>query len=85
MISNPKAGQQVQCWYAQRFARLWPFHGAVGVVKIVGRGRPRSHGVLIGGVIVVVPAGNLRPPTRRALEIPPLNRHNGGTVHGGGG
>lgn len=58
MVSSPKPGQPVQCWYKDRGM---PHHGKVGVVRIVGKGRPRNHGVEIGGVIVVVPAGNLRP------------------------
>ncbi len=61
MVSSPRPGQRVQCWYASRFAHLWLYHGRVGVVRVVGKGRPRSHGVELGGVVVVVPAGNLRP------------------------
>lgn len=62
MVSNPNPGQHVRLRYAKRFAHLFPLHGAVGVVRIVGRGRgPRNHGVEIDGVIVVVPAGNLVP------------------------
>lgn len=63
MLSSPKVGQLVQCWYAKKFAHLWPYHGKVGVVRIVGRGPgPRNHGVEIEGQLVVVPAGNLRVP-----------------------
>ena len=60
MLSNPKRGQRVQCWYAKKFAHLWPYHGMFGVVVIVGRGKPRNHGVSIAGTAVAVPAGNLR-------------------------
>jgi hypothetical protein len=61
LISHPRLGQRVQVWYAARHLPL-PHHGAVGVVEIAGKGRPRNHGVRIGGVLVVVPAGNLRNP-----------------------
>lgn len=61
MIVNPRVGQRVQLWYAKRFAHRWPLHGAVGVVRIVGKGKPRNHVVDVGGSLVVVPCGNLRP------------------------
>lgn len=59
MLSHPKPGQRVRLRYARKYAHLFPFHGKVGVVEIVGRGKPRNHGVELDGVIVVVPAGNL--------------------------
>lgn len=63
MLSHPKEGQQVQCWYAEK-TRAWrPLHGRIGIVVIVGkptRGAPRNHGVLIGEQLYVIPAGNLR-------------------------
>ena len=62
MVSAPKPGQRVRLRYAAKRAHLFHLHGKTGVVRIVGKGRPRNHGVEIGGVIVVVPAGNLRPP-----------------------
>jgi hypothetical protein len=58
MVSSPKIGQEVQLWYKDR---SMPMHGKVGVVVVAGRGRPRNHGVRVGGAVVVVPAGNLRP------------------------
>lgn len=64
MVSSPKVGQRVQCWYRDR---TMPLHGLIGVVRIAGRGRPRNHGVEVGGVLVVIPAGNLRPPKYRLL------------------
>lgn len=64
MISNPKPGQQVQLWYAKKAAHLWPLHGRIGVVRIVGKGKPRNHGIEIDGQTVIVPCGNLREPKR---------------------
>ena len=57
MMSNPTVGQRAQCWYANR---AMPLHGRIGVIEIVGRGKPRNHGVRIDGTLYVVPAGNLR-------------------------
>ena len=57
MITNPKQGQPVQCWYKHR---AMPLHGKVGIVEIVVTGKPRNHGVRIDGTLYVVPAGNLR-------------------------
>lgn len=59
MVSNPKPGQRVRVRYAKKRAHLFHLHDTLGVVRIVGTGRPRNHGVEIAGVIVVVPAGNL--------------------------
>lgn len=60
MIFGPKTGECVQLWYAKAFAHLWPFHGRFGVVRIVGSGKPRNHGIEIDGKIVVVPCGNIK-------------------------
>lgn len=60
MIFGPRPNDRVQLHYAKRFAHLWPLHGKIGVVRIVGNGKPRNHGVEIDGKIVVVPVGNLR-------------------------
>jgi len=57
MLLNPRKGQWVQCWYADR---TMPLHGQIGVVRTVSKGSPRNHGVLIGGKLYVVPCGNLR-------------------------
>lgn len=59
MVSNPKPGQRVVLRYAKRRAHLFHLHNAAGVVRIAGKGKPRNHGVEVGGVIVVVPCGNL--------------------------
>lgn len=67
MISNPKVGQLVQCWYSTKKRKdkkpipVSPLHGKVGYVKVVGTGKPRNHVVnLLGIGAVVVPCGNLR-------------------------
>lgn len=60
MISCPRVGQSVQVWYRWESRPYRPLHGLVGTVAVASRGRPRNHGVVIGGVLQVVPAGNLR-------------------------
>lgn len=60
MIVNPRQGQQVQVWYNKRIAPTMPYHGKVGTVTIVCRGKPRNHGVLIDGQVIAVPCGNIR-------------------------
>ncbi len=60
-MSSPKTGQPVRLRYAKKRAHLFHLHGAEGVVRVVGTGRPRNHGVEIGGEIVILPAGNLIP------------------------
>lgn len=61
MISNPKLGQQVQVWYAKRYAHTMPLHAKVGTVVVVCKARRcRNHGVAIDGVMYAVPCGNLR-------------------------
>jgi hypothetical protein len=57
MIVNPRLNQVVQCWYK---CRTMPLHGRIGAVKIVSRGKPRNHGVEVGGSLYVIPCGNLR-------------------------
>lgn len=63
--------ESVMVWYATRAKRkggvvpadVMPLHGRKGLVATVpGRGSgPRNYGVLIDGVEVVVPRGNLVP------------------------
>jgi hypothetical protein len=65
MLSNPKLGNAVQVWYAPVLRDALPLHGQTGVVTVRSRGRPRNHGVRIDGRDYVVPAGNLRKPTRK--------------------
>ena len=69
VMANPHIGQQVQIWYALKPRRpgglvpaeFMPHHGKVGVVRIVGRGKPRNHGIELAGQIIAIPCGNLRP------------------------
>jgi hypothetical protein len=63
VVSNPKPGQRVQVWYRKGLRDYMPHHGRLGTVAVVSKGRPRNHGVLIDGRMVVIPCGNLRPPT----------------------
>lgn len=61
MLTNPRPGDRVQLWYGERWRRACGhLHGRKGVVEIASRGKPRNHGVRVGGELVVVPAGNLR-------------------------
>lgn len=62
VISNPSIGQRVQVWYGRRSSAAMPHHGRIGTVRVVGRGRPRNHAIDLGGIVIVVPAGNLRTP-----------------------
>lgn len=58
-MTNPRRGQIVTVRYGKRTRDIMPLHGRAGTVSVVGRGRPRNHGIEIDGVIHVVPAGNL--------------------------
>lgn len=75
MLSNPRVGQLAQVHYNKRLAPHMPLHGRVGTIAVIGgckpqpgavqviegvrpRG-PKNHGVLIDGVLWVVPCGNL--------------------------
>jgi hypothetical protein len=61
MVSNPHIGQRVQLWYAAKRRQFAPHHGEFGRVVVVGKGKPRNHGVeLQSGDVVAVPAGNLK-------------------------
>ena len=60
MIFHPRIGQRARVHYAKGLAAMMPYHGKVGVVRIVSRGPgPRNVGVEIDGRLVVVPRGNL--------------------------
>ena len=70
MMANPRIGQRIQVWYAIKPRRrgglvpaeFMPHHGKLGVVRIVGRGKPRNHEIdLDDGQTIGVPCGNLRP------------------------
>jgi len=45
-----------------------PWHGCFGVVEVVGKGKPRNHGVRMdAGPMIVIPCGNLK--TVDAAEV----------------
>ena len=67
MIVNPRYGHVVQVWYRASVRDIMPLHGKLGGVEIVGRGRPRNHGVKIDGRGYVIPCGNLRKPPTATL------------------
>ena len=59
MLSSPQVGTRVELRYRPSM-RAITSHGQRGTVVIVGRKRPRNHGVrLDSGQVVIVPAGNL--------------------------
>jgi len=60
MISNPRQGDTVQVWYREGLRHAMPLHGRVGTVVHASRGKPRNHGIRIGGKVYVVPCGHLR-------------------------
>lgn len=62
-MRNPKAGDRCRLHYRKAMAGFMPHHGKCGTVVIVGKGRPRNHGVRLDGcgTTTVVPAGNLVP------------------------
>ncbi len=65
MISNPRPGDRVLLHYGPAWRRVCSaLHGRVGVVRVAGRAKPRSHGVELDGRIYVVPAGNLVRPAQ---------------------
>jgi hypothetical protein len=60
MISHPRPDQSVRLRYRKSRSRLFPLHGRTGVVTVAAKGPgPRNHGVLVGGRLVVVPAGQI--------------------------
>jgi len=59
MLVNPRIGQWVQVWYGAKTRTLMPLHGKTGTVEIVGRGKPRNHGIRVDGVLYVTPCGNI--------------------------
>ena len=60
MIFHPRIGQHVRLHYAKGAAAAMPYHGRMGVVRVVSLGPgPRNVGVEIDGRLVVVPRGNL--------------------------
>lgn len=59
MLIFGRVGQGVRIHYRKSVAEFQPYHGKVGRLAVVSRGKPRNHGVEIDGRIVVVPCGNL--------------------------
>jgi hypothetical protein len=61
MLVYPRLGQPAQVWYRPGLRDSRPLHGKVGPVMVVSRGPgPRNHGVILGGVLHVLPCGQLR-------------------------
>ncbi len=61
MLANPQPGQRVEFRYRKQLRELTGLHGKQGTVVIVGKGRPRNHGVHVdGGKLIFVPCGHLR-------------------------
>ena len=88
MLSNPKQGQVVRVWYAAKYRDLMPYHGFVGVVEVVCKGRPRNHGVRLPSmpgynsrtIVVAVPAGNLRAMDIHRSELIDVRRSGKGWI-----
>lgn len=60
MLANPKPGDLVRLAYAKKKHPIAPHQGAVGVVELISKGKPRNHGVrLVCGRLLVVPCGHL--------------------------
>lgn len=60
MLANPRRGDLVRLAYRRALQPIAPHQGAVGVVEIISRGKPRNHGVrLVCGRLLVVPCGHL--------------------------
>ncbi len=59
MLVNPRLGERVRIHYAPQYGRWMPLQDRVGTVVILGRGKPRNHGVEVDGRLYVVPCGNL--------------------------
>ena len=73
MMANPRPGQRCRLHYVKAKRTHFAYHGRVGVVEIVGRGKPRNHLIrLDDGPLVVVPCGHLnladQPAPRPATE-----------------
>jgi len=60
MICNPRIGQTVQLWYAEKWRSWVTIHGKSGVVVKQYHGRPRNHMIHVDGRLVIVPCGNIR-------------------------
>ena len=60
MICNPRIGQTVQLWYADKWRSWVTIHGKVGTVVNRSHGKPRNHQVGVDGRRIIVPCGNIR-------------------------
>ena len=62
MLVNPSLSQLVEIRYNPKMrggAFGATLHGQIGRIVIVGKGKPRNHGVEVNGVLHVIPCGNL--------------------------
>ena len=59
MMANPQRGERVRIHYRESCAHF-PLQGKIGVVVIVGKGKPRNHVVEVEGTLYSVPCGNLQ-------------------------
>lgn len=59
VLCNPRLNQLVRIRYAAGYAHLMPLHDMIGIIRVVGNGRPRNHGVEVQGRMYAIPAGNL--------------------------
>lgn len=62
MLVNPCINQAVEIRYNPkiRHSELGStLHGKIGRVVVIGRGKPRNHGIDIEGVMYVIPCGNI--------------------------
>lgn len=60
MICNPRIGQTVQLWYADKWRPWVTIHGLIGTVVKRSNGKPRNHMIEVEGRLVIVPCGNIR-------------------------
>ena len=68
MLCNPRPGQRVRVWYCKALAHMMPLHGQVGVVRIVGHGKPRNHGIEVDGKTYAVNCGHLQTVDAKARK-----------------
>ena len=60
MYANPSLGAKVRIHYGKRYALLCQhLQDRVGDIVVVGKGKPRNHGVMVDGEVYVIPCGNL--------------------------
>lgn len=62
MLVNPKINQLVEIRYNPKLrgGQLGAIlHGKLGRVVIIGKGKPRNHGILIDNTVFIIPCGNI--------------------------